>query len=186
MFESLITFQAPSTEPQITSWNALQMKYILDDVLEDIRAQNGPSHYLEDSAPKISPAELYQMDKALNEEYPPLDATTVARLSDQMDESMVPKTRNGAAYRAAYRAGYRACPAAAAAAVVAGAVGLTGATMIGAPIAADLIKHGLPHWYQFIDNGTDIANGVIGHGTDFAHEFLTGIDNLADDFVSGW
>ena len=39
---------------------------------------------------------------------------------------------------------------------------------------------------EIIDDGTDFANGVIGHGTDFAHEVLTGIDNLADDLVSGW
>ena len=173
------------------------MKYILDDLLEDIRAQNGPSHHLEDSAPKISPAELYQMDKALKEEEMPLDANTVARLSDQMDESVVPKTRNGnralpfgippaAAAAAAAAAGGAGAAAAAAAAALAGATALTGATFIGAPIAAELLKHGLPHWYQFIDDGTDFANGVIGHGTDFAHDVLTGIDNLVDDFASGW
>ena len=169
LFESLITLQAPSTEPPINPWNSLQMKYILDDLLEDIRAQNGPS----------------------------LEANTVARLSDQMDESVVPKTRNGnralpfgippaAAAAAAAAAGGAGAAAAAAAAALAGTIGLTGATFIGAPIAAELLKHGLPHWYQFIDDGTDFANGVIGHGTDIAHDFLTGIDNLADDLVSGW
>ena len=143
------------------------------------------------------PAELHRIENALNDQELLLDQDIAAMISDQMDESLRPKPRNkraalpllplaipavplGAlAAGGAAAAGAAGAAAAATAAGLAGATALGGATLIGAPIAAEVLKHTLP-----------VVNNVVERGADFAEDLadnvLNGIDNFADDFLSGW